>query len=200
LEQLKALQHLKIYSANNFSPIALQRLQDNLPNLSSFTADQDRKLKTISKTKPNPSTNNTVAPSFAIETLDGKDIKLEDYRGKVVVLYFWATWCRPCVAGTPELKKVYADMKTSFGNDFEMISLSMDDSEHLVREHIKKYDLTWPQARIGLNSKISSDYGVNDRAPMYFLIGPDGKILLSPESPQVDTKSFVEGLLKNRKS
>jgi peroxiredoxin len=199
LEQLKALQHLKIYSANSFSPIALQRLQDNLPSLSSFTAEQNREIKKMSQTNRNPSTNNTVAPFFATKTLDGKDIKLEDYRGKVVVLHFWATWCRPCVAGTPELKKVYADMKTSFGNDFEMISLSMDDNEESVREHLKKYELTWPQARIGLHSKISSDYGVNDRAPMYFLIGPDGKILLTPESPQIDTKSFIEKVLKNRK-
>ncbi|MFC1676540.1 redoxin domain-containing protein [Planctomycetota bacterium] len=200
LEELKALQHLKIYSANNFSPAALKQLKDNLPNLSSFTADQDRDLKRMSKNNPEPPMNSSIAPSFVIKTLEGKDIKFEDYRGKVVMLYFWATWCRPCVAGTPKLKKLYVDMKASFGEDFEMISLSMDDNEHLVREHIKKYDLAWPQVRIGLHSKISSDYGVNDTAPRYFLIGPEGKILLTPDSPQVDTKSFIEKTLKNRKT
>ena len=74
----------------------------------------------------------------------------------------------------------------------------MDDNEHLVRKHIKKFGLTWPQVRIGRLSKISFDYGVDDLAPKYFLIGPDGKILLTPESPQVDTKSFIKELLKNR--
>ena len=69
---------------------------------------------------------------------------------------------------------------------------------HLVREHVKKYKLTWPQVRIGLHSKISSDYGVYDYAPKSFLIGPEGKILLTPESPQVDTKSFIEKVLRNK--
>ena len=199
LEQLKGLNQLTIYSANNFSPEALQRLRGNLPNIQTFTADQDRDLKRMSRTKPNPSTNTTVASSFAVRTLDGRQLNLKDYRGKVVILYFWAMWCRPCVAGTPKLKKFYRDLKSSFGDDFEMISLSMDDNEHLVRRHVKKHKLTWPQVRIGLRSRISSDYGVNDVAPKYFLIGPDGKLLLTPESPQVDTKSFIEELLKNRK-
>jgi len=201
LEQLKGLNSLRIYSANNFSPKALQRLQRNLPNMypNSFRAEQDRDIKKMTKNKPEPSTNNTVAPSFAVKTLDGRQLNLKDYRGKVVILYFWAMWCRPCVAGTPKLKKFYRDLKSSFGDDFEMISLSMDENEQSVRRHVKKYKLTWPQVRIGLHSKISSDYGVNDSAPQSFLIGPDGKILLTPESPQVDTKSFIEELLKNRK-
>jgi cytochrome oxidase Cu insertion factor (SCO1/SenC/PrrC family) len=70
-----------------------------------------------------------ITPPFTAETLDGKQLNLKDYRGKVVILYFGATRCKPCVAGTPELKKFYRDLKASFGNDFEMISLSMDDIE-----------------------------------------------------------------------
>ena len=199
LEKLKTLRSLKIHTTNKFSPAALKRLKEKLPNLYSFAAEQNRVLKRMPKNNAEPTMNNKVAPSFALKTLDGKDAKLEDYRGKVVVLYFWATWCKPCVAATPKLKKVYTDLKTSFGDDFEMIGLSMDDSDDLVREHIKKYGLTWPQARIGRRSRISSDYGVNDSAPKYFLIGPEGKTLLTPESPQVDTKSFIEKVLKNRK-
>jgi peroxiredoxin len=199
LEQLKTLRSLTIYTTNKFSPAATRQLKERLPNLWSFTAEQNRVLTRKPKSNPEPTMDNKVAPSFALKTLDGKDIKLEDYRGKVVVLYFWATWCKPCVAATPELKKVYTDLKASFGDDFEMISLSMDNSEHRIREHISKYGLTWPQTRIGLRSKISSDYRVNDAAPRSFLIGPDGKILLTPESPQVDTKSFIEKVLKNKK-
>ena len=90
-------------------------------------------------------------------------------------------------------------MKASFGDNFEMISLSMDDNDQSVRAHAKKYNLPWPQVRIGLHSKISSEYGVNDAAPKSYLIGPGGKILLTPESPQVDTKSFIKKTLENRK-
>jgi len=198
LEELRELNRLTINSANKFSPEALKRLENNLPNLTSLTVEQDRDLKRSAKTNPDLSTNIPAAPAFAFKTLDDKDIKLEDYRGKVVVLYFWATWCSPCVAGTPKLKEFYADMKSSFGEDFEMISLSMDGSDRRVQEFVKEHNLTWPQVRIGLNSKISSDYGVNDAAPKTFLIGPDGNILLTPASPQVDTKPFIEKLLKSK--
>jgi len=192
LGRLKALRTLRITSGNDFSPSNLERLQKELPLLQTFGVIKSREIKI-------PPKIGVAAPQFNLKTLDGKETVLEDYRGKVVVLYFWATWCRPCVAGTPKLRKFYADMKASFGDDFEMISLSMDDNEQLVCVHVKKYGLIWPQARIGLNSKISSDYGVNDTAPKSFLIGPDGKILLTPESPQVDTESFIEKVLKNRK-
>jgi len=196
LKNLKCLSSLTVHSANNFTPAALQQLRDNLPNLRSLTADQDRKISKMTKTNPQPHDTTQSAPAFTMKTLDGKQIKLADYRGKVVVLYFWATWCSPCVAGTPELKKFYAEMKKSFGDDFELISLSMDDSEPKLRDYVKQNNLSWPQVRIGLHSKISADYGVNDRAPVSFLIGPNGKILLSPESKETDTKAIIEKALK----
>jgi len=80
-----------------------------------------------------------------------------------------------------------------------MISLSMDNDDQFVRQHVKKYKLTGPQRRIGRYSRIASYYGV-EGAPRSFLIGPDGKILLTPENPQVDTKSFIENVLKDKNS
>ena len=78
----------------------------------------------------------------------------------------------------------------------------MDDYGPKVREYVRKNDLTWPQVRIGLKSKISADYGVNDQAPQYFLIGPDGKILLSPESEEdsSETETVIERALKKYSS
>jgi beta-lactamase regulating signal transducer with metallopeptidase domain/peroxiredoxin/Leucine-rich repeat (LRR) protein len=199
LEGLKSLGSLRIHSANNFSPAALKHLQSRLPNLFSFDVKRDREIGR-GKSKRERIKVGDVAPSFAVKTLDGKDMKLEDYRGKAVLLYFWATWCRPCVAGTPKRKEFYGDLKASFGDDFEMISLSLDDNEYPVRQHVKKHKLTWPQVCLRKHSKLTADYGLDDnRAPQSLLIGPDGKILLAPESPQVDTKSFIEKVLKNRK-
>lgn len=75
-----------------------------------------------------------------------------------MVLYFWAALCRPCVVGTPQLKNIYTDLETSFGDDFEMISLGMDDSEHVVREHIKKYGLNGADATTEPGHSIASVY------------------------------------------
>ena len=92
-------------------------------------------------------------------------------------------------------------MKELFGGDFEMISLCMDDSDYKLRDHIEKHQLSWPQVRIGLHSKISADNGVNDQAPKYFLIGPDGRLLLTPESPdEADEKAINKESLKKYSS
>jgi len=196
LEGLKAIRHLKIYSANNFSSEALKRLKDNLPNLPYLTAEKNREIGKMLKANPKPPTVRRVAPLFAVKTLDGKEIKLADYRGKVVLLYFWGTWCKPCVAATPQLKKLYQEMKDTYSDDFEMISFSMDESEHKLRNYVKKNNLNWPQVRIGLSSRISSDYSVNDRAPVSFLIGPDGKMLLTPESECTNINPIIVESLK----
>jgi len=115
-----------------------------------------------------------MAPLFTVQSLEGKEIRLEDYRGKVVLLYFWATWCRPCVHKLPNMKKFYEEMRKF--DQFEMIGLSMDESEGRLIQLIRQYDLTWPQARIGTKSQIATDYKIAG-APQYILIGPEGEIL-----------------------
>jgi len=95
---------------------------------------------------------------------------------------------------------MYEDMKRSFGDEFEMIGLNMDDKDSLVRAHVEKYQRPWPQVRMGRLSRIAANYGVNDSAPKTCLIGPDGRLLLTPDSPQVDTKAFVQKILREKKA
>jgi beta-lactamase regulating signal transducer with metallopeptidase domain/peroxiredoxin/Leucine-rich repeat (LRR) protein len=193
LDGLKALSLLRIYSANNFSQEALKRLRDNLPHLAMFQADVDREIRDLKQRVEIA----TVAPPFTVETLDGNVLKLEDYRGKVVLLYFWATWCSPCVASTPALKEFYAALR---GHDnFMMIGLSIDDDESTLREFVTQHGLTWPQVRLGNFSKVAADYGVSG-VPSYIIVGQDGKILLSRESNLKTILSTIVEALKTKQS
>ena len=116
------------------------------------------------------------APDFNVETLDGKLLKLSDFRGKYVLLDFWSMWCGPCVAEMPNLKKTYEE----FGQDkrFVMISLSEDSDREIVKKFVESKDIRWTQVFIGKGSKgtVTVDYGVYS-IPSIFLVGPDGKIM-----------------------
>ena len=116
------------------------------------------------------------APDFTVKTLDGQPLKLADFKGKFLLLDFWATWCGPCVAETPYLKTAW----DAFKNDprFAMVSLSLDPEVAAPRKFAAKNDIGWTQGFLGDWSKsdVPERFGV-EGIPAIFLIGPDGKIV-----------------------
>ncbi len=182
--KLNSLVSLRIQTENRFSQNEIEYLQSCLPNLYSFNIDQDRAAPSAT---PATLQVGQPAPPFQIKTLEGRQLTNQNYRGKVLLLYFWSTTCPPCVASMPKTKESHAQL--SKYDDFAMISLSGDANEATMRNFIRKHRWDWPQARIGSDSKLADSYGVTGY-PTYILVGRDGKILC------VDKGKLNEALYK----
>jgi peroxiredoxin len=116
------------------------------------------------------------APGFEIKTTDDKAVRLADYRGKYVLLDFWATWCGPCVAETPNLKAVFEQYGKR--EDFVMIGLSLDQDKEKPIAYAKEKGTQWIDGFLGDWGKdeVTKKYGVRG-IPSIWLIGPDGKVV-----------------------
>jgi peroxiredoxin len=115
---------------------------------------------------------NLVAPDFLLPQLDGTPLRLSSYRGKVVLLDFWATWCDPCREETPhfvELQQQYAD------RGLQIIGVSMDDTSAPVREFYQQFHMNYPVV-MG-DAKTGEAYGGVLGLPIAFLLDRDGRIV-----------------------
>jgi len=130
------------------------------------------------------------APDFELKSLDGRAVKLSDFRGKVVVLNFWATWCAPCRVETPWLVDLYRQYKEQ---GLEVVGVSMDDGdqEH-VADFVKEMGINYTV--IMGNHTVGDAYGGARFLPQTFFIGRDGKII--KHSFGIKSKSDLEEAIK----
>ena len=112
-----------------------------------------------------------LAPDFTLTDLDGRKLSLSDYKGKVVLLNFWATWCGPCRTEIPH----FIEMQDKLGPDgFQVIGISMDDDAKPVRKFYQQYKLNYPVA-VG-DDKLADLYGGVLGLPVSFIIDREGRI------------------------
>ena len=114
-------------------------------------------------------------PDFEEKDLDGKPLSISNYKGKVVLVDFWATWCGPCVGELPNVIKAY---EKYHDKGFEIIGISLDDSESKLKSFIKDKNMTWSQYFDGKrwDNKLAQKYGIMS-IPATFLLEGEGKII-----------------------
>ncbi|MGH9396562.1 MAG: TlpA family protein disulfide reductase [Terriglobia bacterium] len=112
-----------------------------------------------------------MAPALSVTDLQGQNISLNDYRGKVVILDFWATWCGPCRMEIPG----FVQLQQKYGPEgLQIIGISMDTGPQPVREFYTQFKMNYPVA-MG-NEKLGELYGGIIGLPTTFVIGRDGRI------------------------
>ncbi|BDQ03181.1 TlpA disulfide reductase family protein [Ignavibacterium sp.] len=136
------------------------------------------------------------AADFKLKTLEGKEVKLSDYRGKVVIIDFWATWCPPCRKGIPDL----ISLQDEFKKDLVVIGISLDQQNTIkdLKPFIENYKINYPVV-LG-DEKVVKDYGGINAIPTSFIIDQKGNIVdshvgLVPKTVYVDQ---IKSLLKKK--
>jgi thiol-disulfide isomerase/thioredoxin len=122
-----------------------------------------------------------IAPNFTINDTNGKPVSLTNFRGKYVLIDFWASWCKPCRDANPNLVRLYQQYKPK---GLEIIGISLDDTTRTINERnnwlnaIESDNINWIQVSdlIGAESEAAKLYGVKS-IPSTFLLNKEGKII-----------------------
>jgi len=113
------------------------------------------------------------APNFTLKNLDGKEISLNQFRGKHVLINFWATWCGPCKIEMPSLEALYERFKD---RNFVLLAISNDMfGANIVKPFVKAHNINFP-VLLDQRLKVSNAFGVVS-LPTTFMIDPQGKII-----------------------
>ena len=138
-----------------------------------------------------------LAPDFTLPQLDGQTLRLSSYRGKIVLLDFWATWCVPCREEIPH----FIELQDKYRADgLQIIGVSMDDGPGPVRSFCQEFHLNYPVV-MG-NAKIGELYGGVLGLPIAFLLDRNGRVYakhIGATKPEIIKKEVV-ALLQTRQS
>ena len=144
-------------------------LSDSMKNTTEGKLVQER-LLVLQKLAPN-----SIAPDFRIATMDGDTISLDDLKGKIKILDFWASWCGPCRAANPHMKEIYKKYKSK---GLTMLGISMDTSKKAWEEAVKADGLEWLQVSNldGMSGEIAKKYRITG-IPRVFILDGNNRVL-----------------------
>ena len=117
-------------------------------------------------------TGGNPAPAFTLQDLNGNNVSLSDFQGKVVILDFWATWCPPCVKEIPHFIELYEQYKDK---GFVMVGISLDQAGiSVVKSFAQKYQINYPI--LMTDGRVDKAYGGIQSIPTTFVIDSAGSI------------------------
>ena len=136
------------------------------------------------------------APAFELKNAEGQSVKLSDYKGKIVLIDFWATWCLPCKAAIPWMNELASKYKAE---GLEVLGISMDDQGwEVVRPFIQEMGVKYPIV-MG-NKQVGDLYGEIDTLPVAFFIDRDQKVaaIHLGEASRNQFETALQTLLKTK--
>jgi len=171
--QLRAIiMHPKVDGAPNFEHARAYALRQFFIK----KEEEPHQLGTLTLKVKNVLMTGDAAPDWEATGYDGKTFSLSDFRGRFVLMDFWATWCGPCLAEIPNLEAAHEALG---GDSLEVIGLSVDDARETAAGFLKKKPSLYTQGFLGQGPSyetIRNAYGI-EAIPAIWLVGPDGKIL-----------------------
>ena len=122
-------------------------------------------------------------PRYSLVTTDGKNVSPEVLRGRIAIFEFWATWCPPCRAQIPHLKKIHRE---SQGTNVVLISVSIDERERTATKFAEDNAMVWPQIHDrSQRHPIQKQFGVRG-IPHAFILSPEGEVLWRGHPAHID--------------
>jgi len=176
---MKALLYTQVLESDDKAIEILTKLQADFPETAVAKQAKDAVAAITSQAEgkkiQRSLTVGLAFPEFDEKDLDGKPLATANFKGKVVLIDFWATWCGPCVAELPNVLKAY---ETHHGKGFEIIGISLDDDKDTLTRFIGDKKMTWPQYFDGKRwqNTLAVKYGVNS-IPATILLDKEGKII-----------------------
>jgi peroxiredoxin len=145
-----------------------------------------------------PMKDNAPTPDFTLTTPEGKKLALKDFRGKVVLLNFWASWCVPCREEMPAMEKLYQEFKQK---NFAVLAVAVKDRKQDAIDFVKELKITYPIA-FDPDAQVGTLYGAWG-LPATYLIGPKGEGLARGWGPaewyNQATRKLIQDLVDGKR-
>ena len=121
-------------------------------------------------TSPYKFTAGAPAPEFSLQSLDGRMVSLNDFRGKSVVVNFWATWCPPCRSEMPDMEQIARER----ADDVVVLAVNVQEAREPVRRFVDQYGLTFPIV-LDTSGDVTQSFGVQS-LPTSFFVDREGRV------------------------